>query len=214
MGVKITVYRWAGKFGPFKIKVPCGECALTKDIIQDALITDLQEIPVDLDIHAWLDEWWKPLLRGAWHAPIVLVENKVISQGHALNRGILAEAVISAHVKQTRLTGNHIFGKSNCIHCQHAKQYLDEATIPYVFHDVVKNPKDLYEMLARVKPIIGAKTPLTVPQIWLDGKYIGGAVELSNILKRDVEPNPDRGFCSLSAKSLLNKHDYYDGSYK
>ena len=30
--------------------------------------------------------WWKPLRRGGWHAPIVLVDGRLISQGHALNR--------------------------------------------------------------------------------------------------------------------------------
>lgn len=200
MSVKITLYRWEGHYGPFKIKVPCGECSLTKDIIQDVIATDLNDISVELDIHAWLNEWWKPLLKGAWHAPIVIVAGKVISQGHALNRGVLTQAVIEAHVKQTALIGNHIFGKTNCIHCQHAKQYFEEANIPHVFHDVVKNPRDLYEMLARVKPILGAKTPITVPQIWLDSKYVGGAEELSVLLGRDVEPNPERGVCSLTAK--------------
>ncbi|HAT1722157.1 TPA: glutaredoxin [Legionella pneumophila] len=200
MSVKITLYRWEGQYGPFKIKVPCGECSLTKDIILDAIATDLKDIPVELDIHAWLNEWWKPLLKGAWHAPIVLVEGKVISQGHALNRGVLTQAVIEAHAKQTTLTGNHIFGKTNCIHCQHAKQYFEEAKLSYEFHDVVKNPRDLYEMLARVKPIVGAKTPITVPQIWLDSQYVGGAEELSAILGREVEPNPERGICSLTAK--------------
>lgn len=200
MSVKITLYRWEGHYGPFKIKVPCGECSLTKDIIQDVIATDLNDIPVELDIHAWLNEWWKPLLKGVWHAPIVIVAGKVISQGHALNRGVLTQAVIEAHAKQTALTGNHIFGKTNCIHCQHAKQYFEEANISYAFHDVVKNPRDLYEMLARVKPIIGAKTPITVPQIWLDSQYIGGAEALSVLLGRDVEPNPERGVCSLMAK--------------
>ena len=28
--VRITLYRWAGVWGPFRIKVPCGECALTQ----------------------------------------------------------------------------------------------------------------------------------------------------------------------------------------
>jgi len=55
-----------------------------------------------------------------------------------------------------------------------------------------------YEMLARVKPIVGPKTPVTVPQIWVDGKYVGGADELSRIVNSDVEPHPDRGQCSLS----------------
>ena len=38
-------------------------------------------------------------------------------------------------------------------------------------------------MLARVKPFIAAKTPITVPQIWIDGKYVGGSDMLEKILK-------------------------------
>ena len=63
---------------------------------------------------------------------------------------------------------------------------------------MVKDPRALYEMLGRVKPLVGAKTPITVPQIWLDGRYVGGADELSRLLDAEVEPNPDRGRCSLS----------------
>jgi len=56
-------------------------------------------------------------------------------------------------------------------------------------------------MLGRVKPIVGPKTPITVPQIWVDGEYVGGADELEKIVKQTVEPNLDRGQCSLSASS-------------
>ena len=63
---------------------------------------------------------------------------------------------------------------------------------------MVKEPRGLYEMLARVKPIVGPKTPVTVPQIWLDGQYVGGADQLSELLKLEVEPNPERGQSSLS----------------
>jgi glutaredoxin len=91
-----------------------------------------------------------------------------------------------------------VFGKATCPHCLRAKTYLDEAGITYAYHDVVKEPRALYEMLARVKPIVGPKTPITVPQIWLDGAYVGGADQLSAILHREIEPNPDRGPCSLS----------------
>ena len=38
----------------------------------------------------------------------------------------------------------------------------------------------MYEMISRVKPIIGEKTPVTVPQIWLEGEYVGGADQLIN----------------------------------
>jgi glutaredoxin len=53
-------------------------------------------------------------------------------------------------------------------------------------------------MLARVKPLIGPRVPVTVPQIWIDGDYVGGADQLSNIVKQKVEPNYDRGQCSIT----------------
>ncbi len=196
--VKITLYRWAGKWGPFRVKIPCGECALTKDVILDTMETELAGISVELDIREWLSEWWRPLLNGGWHAPIVLVEGKVISQGSALNRGLLTQAVIEVHSRSTEIEGNHLFGKATCPHCRRAKDYLEKKEIDYSYHDVVKSPRALYEMLARVKPIVGPKTHITVPQIWLDGRYVGGADQLSNILHQPVEPNRDRGQCSLS----------------
>ena len=117
---------------------------------------------------------------------------------HALNRGLLTQAVIEAHARNHQVENNRIFGKSSCPHCVRAKQYLDEAGIEYEYHDVIEEPRALYEMLARVKPLIGAKTPVTVPQIWMNGRYVGDADDLSQKIKRPVEPNPDRGQCSLS----------------
>ena len=197
--VNVTVFRWAGAWGPFKVNIPCGECALTKDIIQDCIDTDLAGIQVDLDLRDWLTEWWKPLPKGGWHAPIVLVNGKIVSQGAALNRGVLTQSVIEQAVSDTPIQGNHVFGKATCPHCVRAKGYLKQAGVDHQYHDVVKDPRALYEMLARVKPIIGPKTPVTVPQIWLDGHYVGGADELKRILQLpEVEPNPERGQCSLS----------------
>ena len=197
--VNITVFRWAGAWGPFKVNIPCGECALTKDIIQDCIDTDLAGIEVELDMRDWLTEWWKPLPKGGWHAPIVLVNGRIVSQGAALNRGVLTQSVIEEAVSDTPIQSNHVFGKATCPHCVRAKEYLEQAGVDYRYHDVVKDPRGLYEMLARVKPIIGPKTPVTVPQIWLDGHYVGGADELKRILELpEVEPNPDRGQCSLS----------------
>ena len=196
--VDLTVFRWAGSWGPFKVKIPCGECSLTLDVVKDTLATELKGIPVQVSVREWLNEWWKPLPKGGWHAPIVMVEGRIISQGHALNRGVLTEAVIDAHARRTPVTGNHVFGKETCPHCVRAKQYLDAAGLDYAYHDVVRDPRALYEMLARVKPIVGPKTPVTVPQIWIDGSYVGGADRLSELLHRKIEPNPERGQCSLS----------------
>ncbi|MCP4433529.1 MAG: glutaredoxin [Gammaproteobacteria bacterium] len=196
--VNILVYRWAGSWGPFKVSIPCGECALTHDVISDTIDNELAGIPVQVTTLDWLDHWWKPLLKGGWHAPIVLVEGRVISQGAALNRGVLTQAAIEAHAARNPIEKNIVFGKSSCPYCVLAKQQLDESNMDYEYHDVVSEPRALYEMLARVKPIIGAKTPVTVPQIWLDGHYVGGADELSAHLQIKVEPNPDRGQCSMS----------------
>jgi glutaredoxin len=198
--VTLTLYRWAGAWGPFKVNIPCGECSLTVDVIQDTLDTELEGIAVELEIREWLSEWWKPLPKGGWHAPIVMVDGKLVSQGHALNRGVLTEAVIAAHVERSGIAGNHVFGKATCPHCVRAKRYLDDASIDYAYHDVVKSPRGLYEMIGRVKPIVGPKTPITVPQIWIDGAYVGGADALSQILGHDVEANPERGQNSLALK--------------
>lgn len=198
--VSITVFRWAGAWGPFKVKVPCGECALTLDIIQDTLANELAGIGIELDIRDWLSEWWRPLIKGGWHAPIVMVNGSVISQGAALNRGLLTQSVIECYSATSELTGNHIYGKESCPHCMRAKGYLDDSGVDYTFHDVIRNERDLYEMLGRVKPIVGPHTPITVPQIWIDGGYVGGADELGHILHKMVEPNYDRGQCSISPK--------------
>jgi glutaredoxin len=196
--VDVTLFRWAGAWGPFKIKIPCGECSLTKDVILDTIRTELEGIPVELAIREWLSEWWRPLVKGGWHAPIVMVEGRVISQGRALNRGVLTQVVIEAYAGRSSVVGNHLFGKEGCPHCQRGKEYLEQAGIEYTYHDVVRNPRALYEMLARVKPLIGPKTPVTVPQIWIDGRYVGGADQLSEIVQEKVTPNPERGQCSLS----------------
>lgn len=201
--VTITVFRWAGQWGPFKVRIPCGECTLTLDVIKDTLANELAGVTVELDVREWLSEWWKPLAKGGWHAPIVMVDGRIVSQGAALNRGLLAQAVIEAAAKNTQIAGHRLFGKDSCPHCKRAKGYLDEAGIDYTYHDVVKEPAALYEMLARVKPIVGPKTPVTVPQIWFDGDYVGGADDLAARLQRgDIEPNPERGRSSLSPGPL------------
>ncbi|MFW9675334.1 glutaredoxin [Vibrio parahaemolyticus] len=180
--IKITLYRWAGSWGPFKVNIPCGECTLTKDILVDTFANELADVPVELEVKDWLSHWWEPLKVGAWHAPILLVEGKVVSQGEALNRGVLVQSVISEWVKRDGLKGNIVYGKATCPYCVKAKQLLDDAGIKYEYHDVVKDSAALYRMIPEVKAIIGEKTPVTVPQIWLEGKYVGGADNLEKWL--------------------------------
>ena len=182
--VSITVFRWAGRWGPFRVKIPCGECALSDAVVRDTLTNELAGIPVELTIHDWLTEWWRPLLRGGWHAPIIMVEKKVISQGKALNRGLLTQEVVSVYARHNPVRGTHIFGKAGCPHCSRARKILQKTKTQFTYHDVVRSSRALYEMIARVKPLISAKTPITLPQIWVDGQFIGTAEALSQHLKK------------------------------
>ncbi|EPE0639615.1 glutaredoxin domain-containing protein [Vibrio cholerae] len=189
--IKVTLYRWAGSFGPFKVNIPCGECTLTKDILADTFANELAGVPIELEIKDWLSYWWEPLKLGAWHAPIVVVAGKVISQGEALNRGVLVQSIIKEWTKQDTLQGNIVFGKATCPYCVKAKQLLDNTSIDYRYHDVVKESAALYRMIPEVKAIIGEKTPVTVPQIWLNGQYIGGCDALEKWLQNNPHALPN-----------------------
>ncbi|AKB08399.1 glutaredoxin [Vibrio cholerae] len=189
--IKVTLYRWAGHFGPFKVNIPCGECTLTKDILADTFANELAGVPIELEVKDWLSYWWEPLKLGTWHAPIVVVAGKVISQGEALNRGVLVQSIIKEWTKQDTLQGNIVFGKATCPYCVKAKQLLDTAGIDYRYHDVVKESAALYRMIPEVKAIIGEKTPVTVPQIWLNGQYIGGCDALEKWLQNNPHALPN-----------------------
>ena len=187
--IKATLYRWAGSWGPFKVNIPCGECTLTKDILSDTFENELADIPVELETKDWLSHWWEPLRYKAWHAPILIVEGQLVSQGEALNRGLLVQAVIKAWAQRDNLQGNIVYGKATCPFCVKAKEILDKEGIEYQYHDVVKDSAALYRMIPEVKAIIGEKTPVTVPQIWLDSAYVGGAEQLQTWLENKKSPN-------------------------
>ncbi|MEM9739945.1 MAG: glutaredoxin domain-containing protein [Pseudomonadota bacterium] len=182
--IKLLVYRWGGQWGPFKVKIPCGECTLTTDILRDVLENECANAEVELEIKDWLSHLMEATWKGARHAPAVLLNGTVISQGVAINRGTLAQAIMEEHVQHFPMQGTHIFGKENCAYCTKAKILADEAGLDYIYHDVVKNPGAMYEMLARVKPIVGPKTPITTPQIWIDGRYVGGFEQLQARLEQ------------------------------
>ena len=111
--INITVYRWAGAWGPFRVNIPCGECSLTGDIIRHCLQTDLAGIDVELVVRDWLTEWWRPSEARRCKCAIVLVNDKVISQGIALNGGAgaptgtrqrTADIPVAAHISAARLS--------------------------------------------------------------------------------------------------------------
>lgn len=66
-----------------------------------------------------------------------------------------------------------IYGKQNCRYCQDAKSLCDFKRIDYDYHDIVEDEDRHNEMLERL-----GFQPKTVPQIWVDGRHIGGFTEL------------------------------------
>ena len=81
--VQITIYRFSGKQGLFTIpKDWCPECDLLVDMVQDVVKELGMEEKVDLKIRPWFPWMWFVFLRYfAWHAPILVINGKLISQG-------------------------------------------------------------------------------------------------------------------------------------
>ena len=67
-----------------------------------------------------------------------------------------------------------IYSKPNCPFCVRAKAILEKRGITYVELDAVAQRERLIE---RVTETTG-QAPKTVPQIWLEGQYIGGHDQL------------------------------------
>ena len=179
--INITQYKWEGVWGPFKIKIPCGECAVTENIITDVIQNEFGFTDkIVFEVKAWLPNWWRLILKGGWHAPIVTINGKVVFQGQAIDRGYLASAIRKELVKFTEIpkNGTIIYSKEDCKYCKLAKEILVKNNIVFEERDIVKDPMRTAELFFLTKQFFPKNKPVTTPQIWIDGKYIGGTEEL------------------------------------
>ena len=80
--VIITQYKWAGRWGPFKVKQHCGECDMTTGFLRAMMQREFKGKKVKFEIKPWLNNWWRVIWQGAWHAPIVFVNGKLFWQYH------------------------------------------------------------------------------------------------------------------------------------
>ena len=93
--VVITMYRWAGsKFG-FSIKSECKECEINTGILEDLKQKEFAGKLVEIEIKPWLTYLWDSLKRGGWHAPVMIVNGKIFSQGVVIDRERLVKHVLS-----------------------------------------------------------------------------------------------------------------------
>ena len=72
--------------------------------------------------------------------------------------------------------GNVVYGKDNCPFCAMAKEELSVRGIDYEYVDLAKEGKTAAE-------VTGRKDVKTVPQIYLNGEYIGGYDQLKAFLE-------------------------------
>ena len=202
MNLEVLQYKWAGSWGPFHIKVPCGECSVTETMIRKVIETEFQGYEIAFQVRDWLPNWWRVILRGGWHAPIVMVNDKLIGQGRVIDPGTLAAALRAEIARQSHIHPgeNIIFGKESCPFCRRAKEILEKEEIDFRYRDILDDPTAMMTMFALVKKIIPSNKPITVPQIWLDGKYIGGCDDLEKMISGKQEKTGEHctgGVCQV-----------------
>ena len=78
--VKVTIYRWAGRKWFFHIEGECIECDLAVSQVR-RLVRANPSWPIELEIKPWLNHIWESVRRGGWHAPVLLVDGKLVRQG-------------------------------------------------------------------------------------------------------------------------------------
>ena len=68
-----------------------------------------------------------------------------------------------------------IYTVRNCIYCHMAKETLESHGLKYTEYDVKADPKKAREMMRRTRSN-------SVPQIFIDGEFVGGCHELAELL--------------------------------
>ena len=69
-----------------------------------------------------------------------------------------------------------IYGTDNCSYCQMAKTLCENHSIPYEYIDMTTDTKALNELIDEIGPF------RTVPQIFVDGHYVGGFDEFKKVV--------------------------------
>jgi len=181
--VKLTLYRYAGKFLFFRIKNRCNECDITNAVLQRLMNEQLKGKPVSLRIVPWLDNWWKVIWVGGWHAPILTVNGRVFSQGivpdtpkllgkigKILNDASLiqlGEKKIEKNIYPEKKAENTVYFSPACPHCRQVLSYLDSNGIQYSGIDVTKTESARQE----VQRLTGR---LTIPVVVVKDEIISG----------------------------------------
>ena len=182
--ITITIYKWGGKFFPFTIKQKCGECSLSLRVIKHIIEqVEKEGINVKLIEKPWLNNWYTILHKGAWHAPIIFVNNTLVSQGDVISQEQLLDVIYNEYFKFFTLDEgeNYIFTLPSCPYCEKAKELLKNQDISFNELDVIQNSNNMRKLLRLVQ---GRIHPITLPQIFLEGRWIKGYDALKELEER------------------------------
>lgn len=85
------------------------------------------------------------------------------------------------------MTSIEMYTRPGCGYCSGARQFLHDKDLPFTEFNVYSNPEHLLEMRRRT-------ANKTYPQIFIDGRSIGGFDELlqlqrQGLLPKGIEPN-------------------------
>lgn len=100
--IEIVIYRFTGNQGLFRVpKKWCEECDLLVAMVKQTVKELDLENQTKLEIKPWFLWWWQPLLTNlAWHAPILIINGELISQGIVPDKQALVK-VLSKNVRET-----------------------------------------------------------------------------------------------------------------
>jgi len=221
--VTITYYRWEGHFLWFRAKARCAECDLAYVVLNQLMNTVFAGKPVRLSIRPWLDNWWRIIWRGAWHAPVVMLDGHVFSQGRVPDVAALIRAVgkqlgdpaietqASAYAQVKRLKPRAqdvpiVYHSPTCPHCTQMCDFLDVNAVAYEARDVSASEVALREL----KALTGR---LAIPVAVLGERRVEGfnkeqlcaLVGLAPEACQETSADPDNARCPVLEVSDLRK---------
>ncbi len=72
-----------------------------------------------------------------------------------------------------------VYSKENCMYCVLAKSLLEDRKVEF---EEIDAPSHMTEMMEAIKAA-GSSPPRSVPQIFLEGRHIGGYSELARLFR-------------------------------
>jgi glutaredoxin len=211
--VAIDCYRRAGRWLCFRIRKRCEACDLTYAVLNQLLNTVFGDKPVSLRVQPWLDNWWRIIGRGAWHAPIVLINGRLFSQGVLPNVPSLIREV-AAQLGDPELEDRAaayaprpkpapgpaevvVYSSPACPHCHRLRGWLDANNIAHVNKNVSQS------MTARDE-LKGLTGKLFIP-VTIIGEQIITGVDKST-LRRLLKIDPTDERSEISADTVRVPH--------